>query len=139
MHFLVYVSSAKKKMSEEELTFILEQARQNNERLEITGIMIYIDGNIIQMLEGEEDKVRTVYNKILLDPRHSGVLKLLDGSLAKRNFENWSMGFKSMSNVTAANIVGYNNLKKENFLTPSNQAIHPALKIIATFCHTNLF
>lgn len=139
MHYLVYVSSASKKMSEEELTLLLEKARQNNERLGITGLMIYIDGNIIQMLEGEEEKVRAVYNRILSDPRHHGVLKLLDRPLDKRNFENWSMQFKSMSHAAAASIVGYNNLKKENFLAPSNQAVHPGLKIIETFCNANFF
>jgi hypothetical protein len=139
MHYLVYVSSASKKMSEEELTLLLEKARQNNERLGITGLMIYIDGNIIQMLEGEEEKVRAVYNRILSDPRHHGVLKLLDRPLDKRNFENWSMQFKSMSDAAAASIVGYNNLKKENFLAPSNPAVHPGLKIIETFCNAIFF
>jgi hypothetical protein len=138
MYYIVYVSSAKSKFSEKELLSILDEARKNNAGMGITGLMVYIDGNIIQLLEGEENDVNTIYSKIALDTRHTGVLKLLSGPLAKRNFDDWSMQFKSLSYQDAEQISGYKNLDKEIFLRPSTGGVHPGLKVINAFCKTNL-
>jgi len=67
MYHIVYVSSASSKFSEEELLSILDGARKANEALGVTGLLVYIDGNIIQLLEGEENDVKTIYAKIVLD------------------------------------------------------------------------
>jgi FAD-dependent sensor of blue light len=139
MYYIVYVSSATNDLSETELFVILEKARAKNEELGVTGLMIYIDGNIIQILEGEKQKVCDLYNVITADNRHSGIIKLLEGSLAKRNFEDWSMQFKSLSYGEAAKLAGYKDLNKGNFLTYSDKTAHPGLKIINTFCKTNIY
>lgn len=139
MHYLAYVSSATNKLSEKELLSLLEKAKVNNERSGITGLLIYIDGNIIQILEGEKDNVYDIYSKISSDHRHTGILKLLEGSLSERNFKEWSMQFKSLSYAETSLITGYKNLSKENFLSYSNQVVHPALKLIASFCKTNIY
>jgi Sensors of blue-light using FAD len=138
MYHIVYVSSAESKFSEKELLSILDGARKTNERLGITGLMVYIDGNIIQLLEGEENDVNTLFAKIALDTRHTGIIKLLSGPLAKRNFDDWSMQFKSLSYQEAEQISGYKNLDKESFLEHSTGGVHPGLKVINAFCKTNL-
>ena len=139
MYYIVYVSSATQDFPESELLAILEKARLKNKQLGITGLLIYIDGNIIQILEGEKKNVDDLYNVIKSDDRHSGIIKLLEGTLPQRNFEEWSMQFKSLSLTEAADLASYKHLNKENFLTPADKTAHPAVKIINTFCKTNMF
>jgi len=139
MYFLVYVSSAANKLSEEDLLLILEKSRSNNAGLSVTGLLVYIDGNIIQILEGDKERVLGLYNRIATDPRHRGMIKLIDGPLKERNFEDWSMQFKSLSYDEAAKVAGYKNLSRNDLVTASTIGVHPALKVISTFCKTNLY
>jgi hypothetical protein len=41
-------------MTQAEIDVILEQARRRNIETGITGILFYLDGNFLQLLEGEE-------------------------------------------------------------------------------------
>ena len=94
---IVYISSSKGLFSEEQLTRILEQSRQSNHSLGITGIMLYFNGSIIQVLEGEQERVKTLYDVIIQDPRHTGMITLFSCPIEKRSFSAWSMGYKSLS------------------------------------------
>jgi hypothetical protein len=57
MYFLVYVSSAVNLFSDEDLIQLLEVSRRNNEKAEITGLLLYSSGNFMQTLEGPEKAV----------------------------------------------------------------------------------
>ena len=48
---LSYVSSAVRKLDDHELLEVLRVARKNNERLGVTGMLLYHDGNFMQILE----------------------------------------------------------------------------------------
>ncbi|MEL6406516.1 MAG: BLUF domain-containing protein, partial [Chloroflexota bacterium] len=54
LNVIVYVSYASHTMSESELVEILDTARENNQRLNVTGMLLYRDGFFIQALEGEQ-------------------------------------------------------------------------------------
>ncbi len=58
MFFLVYVSSATRPFSGEDLRALLETCRKDNAELGVTGMLLYKDGNFMQVLEGDEDAVR---------------------------------------------------------------------------------
>jgi hypothetical protein len=96
MFSLTYVSSAVKPFSPRELRDLLEICVRNNRRLEVTGMLLYRDGKFMQVLEGEESVVKGVYEKLGRDPRHSGLVALLRGSVSDRNFPDWSMGFRDL-------------------------------------------
>jgi hypothetical protein len=51
--------------------------------------------------------VRTLYAKIRRDPRHRGLLTLLQGPLAERQFPDWSMGFNDLNTAEALSTPGY--------------------------------
>ncbi len=138
MYYLIYVSSATKLLDEAQLTKILQESRENNLEKDITGILIYMDGSIIQLLEGEEEAVNQVYDKILLDGRHTGIIKIKDGSTEDRRFPDWSMGFKSVSEEEYENLVGYRNTKEANFKKNfKNISDHPAMIILNSFIKNN--
>ena len=61
----------------------------------------------MQVLEGEEQLVRSLYTKISADPRHKGALALLQGVEEKRQFADWSMGFRDLNSPEVAATSGF--------------------------------
>jgi hypothetical protein len=99
MYYLIYVSSAVKLMSDDELVALLEQSREKNLGLGITGMLLYKSGNFMQMLEGEKDVVMGLYETIRHDVRHRNVINIIGDVIMRRNFEYWSMGFYNMDKL----------------------------------------
>ena len=108
MFTLVYSSIAVKPLSGSELLDLLEQSRDKNLRLEVTGLLLYKEGSFMQALEGDEEVVRALYATIRKDRRHHHVLTLLATPVAARQFPDWSMGFKNLGDVQAEAVPGYN-------------------------------
>ena len=125
LYSLIYVSSARVPFSKPELTNLLEIARRNNTALGVTGMLLYKDGNFMQALEGEEDTLRKLHNKIQADPRHNGMLTLLKKPIEERQFPEWSMAFRNLADESLRDKSGYSEflnspLTKEEFSkTPS--------------------
>ena len=103
---LTYVSSARSPFLPAELREILVKSRTHNTQQAITGLLLYKDGNIMQVLEGEETPVRTLYAKIAQDPRHHGLLILLQTPQVARHFPNWAMGFYNLNQPAAQMLPG---------------------------------
>lgn len=96
---LVYVSSIAHPCTVTDLQEILKCSRENNARDDITGLLLYRDGQFIQTLEGPEDAVDRLYQQIRLDPRHHQVMTVLHGPLDSRMFTDWSMGFWNVDDL----------------------------------------
>ncbi len=107
MLFLVYVSSATLLFPGEDLRALLATSRKNNAELGGTGMLLYKDGNFMQVLEGEEGAVRALYDKIGADPRHKGEITLRQGFTEERQFPDWSMGFRDLQSPEARAVPGY--------------------------------
>ncbi|MFO1242721.1 MAG: BLUF domain-containing protein [Rickettsiales bacterium] len=100
MHTIAYVSTAKLPFSEEALIQLLEKSRDNNKRFEITGMLLYKDGNFMQVIEGPKEAVTDLYRNICADPTHYNVLTLIDQVAEYRSFPDWQMGFVNLSHST---------------------------------------
>lgn len=103
---LTYASAATRELSKADLNQLLAQCRKNNAELGITGMLLYKDGNFMQVLEGEEGAVRSLYAKISRDPRHKGYI-LLQSTLQERQFPDWSMGFRDLESEEARSNPAY--------------------------------
>ena len=93
---VVYVSTATHLFTQPELLELLNQARRNNERNEITGILLYKNGNFMQAFEGQEEAAMNLHAKIIKDPRHRDITTLLSESVKERQFSNWTMNFHNI-------------------------------------------
>ena len=60
-------------------------------------MMLYADGNVLQVLEGEEAALLKTFRAIEEDPRHHGIFVLFKDTIAARDFANWSMGYRQLS------------------------------------------
>ncbi len=105
IYTLVYISFAAGGLREKELSEILEASRRNNQKRGITGLLLYAEGNIIQVLEGNQEEVEALYEKIGLDERHERITRLFAGHSETRLFSEWSMAYKRMSLSTIKEIL----------------------------------
>lgn len=97
---IVYGSSTPHVLTQDELVGILRVSRQNNAAVGVTGVLVYSDGNVMQVLEGPAPAVDEVFVRVSRDPRHRRVLTLLRGPVEGRSFPDWSMGFQSMAGLS---------------------------------------
>ena len=108
MFRVVYVSSAVEILSDDELDNILTVSRRNNGNADITGMLLYKDGNFMQLLEGSKPEIDKVLSRIEVDIRHRGIIKLLQEEVSERAFSDWSMGFKKIDSSNPVDVPGHN-------------------------------
>ena len=75
------------------LAEILKAARQNNQRLGVTGALILYEEKqrFAQVLEGPEDTVKSLLSRIKADPRHDSIEIREAGEAPGRLFTRWAM------------------------------------------------
>ncbi len=61
----------------------------------------------MQVIEGPENETRSLLEKIAIDSRHRGILKLTEGYTEDRQFPDWSMGFHELNSSDASLTPGY--------------------------------
>ena len=94
---LVYVSTAAHHLSEAEIGHLLDRARERNAKAQVTGVLLYSHGNFMQYLEGPRAGVASVYEHIVADRLHHGIIELVREPIAAREFSDWTMAFRSIS------------------------------------------
>ena len=109
MIHIIYASVATEGFTSAQLTALLQKARGENERLQLTGMLLYSDGNFFQVLEGEPDSVDGMYKKLHLDKRHHQLTMVVREPIAKRYFADWSMGFSSVTPEELSEVDGLND------------------------------
>lgn len=108
LYTLIYRSQVTFPLNDEALTHLLKECRQKNSQKNITGILLYGYGFFIQMLEGEEHAVRSLfYDKILIDTRHNRAKVLNEGPALRRLYSEWAMAFHPYDPEAMLGIKGY--------------------------------
>ncbi len=112
-----YISTATRPMTQEDLEQILRSSRENNARMGITGMLLYGNNTFIQILEGEETAVNKLIASIKKDPRHTDFQVLNKKTVDRREYADWSMGFKRVSGEEFQAVKGLENLTEQDFNT----------------------
>jgi hypothetical protein len=107
MYHIVYVSSAVKLFSDSELVEMLVKARAKNLSLGITGMLLYKDGNFLQVMEGDKAAVINLYKTVCADHRHHGIVVIIEEEIDKPVFDEWSMGFRNLADPKVWDTPGY--------------------------------
>lgn len=103
---LIYTSLATIDFTPEALQALLEKARCRNDKLEVTGMLIYHNNSFLQVLEGPELFVYGLYERIQADKRHSNCKLIAKNTISEKELENWSMGFVDLDDI-AKNTQGF--------------------------------
>lgn len=128
MNHIVYMSRAVRPLSDQDLQELLAQCRRDNESHNVTGVLFYSHGNIAQLIEGEPEITRPLFEKIALDGRHSNVVKLTDKPITERSFPDWSMAFHPLEADAFGKLTGF-FLPHQVPATPSTLSIADVLLV----------
>jgi FAD-dependent sensor of blue light len=107
---LAYLSSTPVLLTPDDIAQILIISRCNNAKLDITGLLVYKDGSVLQFLEGPEANVQKVFERISGDPRHRGIIVLYRKELRDRDFAEWTMGFSDLKAEGATYLEGFEDV-----------------------------
>jgi len=134
MYYIIYLSAGVNWFSEKELTDVLEISNINNAQCDVTGLLLYSEGSFIQLLEGEEQIVKTTFNRINQDQRHKGMTIIASGIIGYRNFPEWAMGFKSIHANDFNELDGYLDPSNKDFLGDKEK--HLSINLLKAFVKT---
>lgn len=135
---LIYSSKAVQAFSDVEVQALLDRARAFNATQGISGVLLYADGQFIQVLEGPAAAVDALLVNIENDPRHDHVRVLMRRRLPHRDFAEWHMAFRQ---VGAGTLASHPNLSRffdadfspQQFLPWAS----PASYLLQAFLETN--
>lgn len=102
-------------LAEGDIEQILVQSRRNNSARDVTGMLLFGDGRILQILEGPADAVDALYARIEKDPRHSHCRTLMRRATSARDFGQWTMGYAKMSRAHLGTLPGFVDFFADDF------------------------
>lgn len=127
---LCYVSSCNDDLSARDLEQLFHVNKRNNIVLNISGILVYNNGNFLQILEGEEQKIINLYKKIKVDKRHSSIIELISIPKSERIFDDYEFGFILVNDSKKRNqLRNYLNWLKEAEI----KNVDKVIKIVENF------
>ncbi len=95
-------------------------------------MLLYDQGGFFRVLEGVKEVVESLFSLILKDKRHEKVTKIIFEAIPKRDFNEWSMGYSSISRNELNTIYGANDFFEEATCL-SSMDISRAKKLLTTF------
>lgn len=128
---LIYRSQLSLTCTSASLSALVEQARIRNTEQGISGILLSRGRDVLQILEGTEQRVVALFNTIRADDRHTGVVELMRDYGPRRRFEDVGMLLFDLDVLTPkavlASVLHYSKL--ESYLTSEDRVF----KFIQTF------
>ena len=119
---LVYASAEAEPFSATGLADLLDKAREKNLALGVSGVLLYHNGSFLQVLEGEASVVDALFQKIGKDPRHTRMMTIKRGSISRRSFAGWSMGFVLPTAAVLKKLEGFDRFLQSGVLPTSRAA-----------------
>jgi hypothetical protein len=120
---VTYTSRARLDLTDEELNRIHEQARHCNALDGITGLLAYDGGRFLQIVEGSEEAVSDLVERLRRDPRHTAFEIRDERFVDRRSFPDWTMELVQVSS-------GYREARSElSSLLPATTT--PAVRELA--------
>jgi uncharacterized membrane protein (DUF373 family) len=102
-------------MSTPDLLALLQQCRENNAGRGVTGMLLYANGTFLQVLEGPEQVIDDLVDIIKKDLRHANIQMLYRKPIERRQYSDWSMGFKRLSDKDLKEIEGLRHFGEKDF------------------------
>ena len=130
---LTYTSSTTDLLSVTQLVELIEEIRPKNERLGVTGLLLYSGGSVIQTLEGSSHAVYQVFDAIRVDTRHGDVRIVDRRYVGARSFGTWSMGFRNVSAREVADLQDFNEFARQSVGHDLVDHAASAFELLGTF------
>ena len=105
---MTYTSRARLDLTDEDLGAIHQTARHLNALDGITGLLLFDGSRFLQIIEGAEEAIDNLVERLRMDPRHSAFEVRDERFVDRRSFPEWSMellrvsaGFRSAKDEVA--------------------------------------
>lgn len=137
---LVYTSFRKPNCDDNEIQNILQACKTNNKPKGITGVLLYSDKRFLQYLEGDENEIKRLYDKIKGDSRHAAVTQRDFKPIQQRLFPSWEMAHKEYSDENLAYNTSYSPEHKqllEKLMNDSLDFKNEGIKVLQLFFKTS--
>lgn len=112
---IAYASASIRPFTKEDLIDLLRKSRAKNQKIGVTGLLLYKSGNFLQILEGESSVIKTILSTIEADPRHKELITLFKRNITEREFPDWSMGFQNLNDPDVEQLPGYSKFLDLSF------------------------
>lgn len=99
---LVYVSRPAPGTGLSEVRHIVGRAEIRNRQRDVTGMLAWVAGEFVQVLEGRPDMLDDVWACIARDPRHVAVRIVSREAVPRRRFDRWGLHLLTSDALTAA-------------------------------------
>ena len=106
VYHVLYRSQATFFPTQAQLQDLLAWSRTFNADHAITGLLLYSDGRFLQLIEGPEQAILALYERIQQDLRHQHVVTLSEGPGAQRWFADWHMAVGYLAPVELGQVLG---------------------------------
>jgi hypothetical protein len=104
---IVYQSTATQDFGSLALFKLLTEAQIRNAQLQITGHLLYLNGQFTQCFEGPPEQVETLWQSLLRDKRHTHIELLVRHTTEERRFPEWTMAFSTYSSLYVHGMKGF--------------------------------
>jgi class 3 adenylate cyclase len=99
MKRIIYISKITNPLSNKEIESIGIVSSQNNKQRNVTGTLVFFEKMFFQIIEGDDNEVDQLFQKIGNDPRHCDIIRLkTEDDINDRLFPNWNMKMINLDN-----------------------------------------
>ena len=125
MHLIIYTSEyvGRAEYIDDVLADIVKRSKINNTEYAIYGLLFCHNGRFIQVLEGDKDSLEGLMSILEKDDRHENIQRIIDQTIKKRAFNEWSMDSLNLSEdatVDPDELIRIRDAYKKHLLVDSN-------------------
>lgn len=102
MRVISYLSTVHPKVTNKEIDDLLEYVNIANNAIGVSGFLLFSEGTFFQVLEGPDEIVLGLFEKISKDTRHFSLIKMIDDYRENTSFSSYHSCFSVISNTSKA-------------------------------------
>jgi hypothetical protein len=130
---MIYTSCPGESLTPQALHDLMDRSRLNNARHGITGILLHTEDQFMQVVEGPQDAVDRLMERILKDPRHEDVRIIMAHTVMRRDFGEWNMALRCLPREVLAKTSALSAFFKPDFDIRSMHNGSPAGFLLQAF------
>lgn len=92
---IVYVSTASPNLEESEVGEVLSGSKSWNNQHDVTGLLLFSEGNFFQIIEGEKNVIFQLFENIKKDKRHRNIMQIFGKEIHKEAYDGYDSDFVS--------------------------------------------
>lgn len=90
---IVYVSTASNELEKKEIEKTLSSSKTSNNQNDITGLLLFSEGNFFQIIEGEKNSIIKLFDTIKEDDRHHDIIQIFGKDIHKEAYDGYACDF----------------------------------------------